>query len=301
MSPPRAPASSCRARVRRGGHAGRRGCGRGPRGRAHEGRAGARRGIAGAQARWGSPSRACSKAGGGRARRAGELDGVAEEEQEQLAQLGAVGADQCRGRPGIADDPETQAASLGPQVEHVLEVIDQLQEVEAGAGARLLGALAGELEHVVDEGEQLLAAAMDDLDVGLSCSGPRLRSWRSSWEKPRIALSGVRSSWLMFARKATRARAHPRRPVAPAADRPRRGRRLRRSWGRRWWPHAGAESSSWSGSTVAELEVGRVKTGLGRPDGTRSGGGGAAAGAQRRPASRMPADRARAEIQAIQA
>jgi hypothetical protein len=95
----------------------------------------------------------------------GELDGVAEEEEKQLAQLGAVGA-AVAGELGIAGDAETQAAAFGAEVEHVLEVVDQLQEIEVGAGARLVGVLAGELEDVVDEGEQLLAAALDDLDVG---------------------------------------------------------------------------------------------------------------------------------------
>ena len=59
----------------------------------------------------------------------------------------------------------------------------------------------GEVEDVVDEGQQVLPGGVDVLQVFLlfSLSSPNIRSERTS-EKPRMAFSGVRSSWDMLAR-----------------------------------------------------------------------------------------------------
>ena len=75
--------------------------------------------------------------------------------------------------------------------------LERLQEEVHAAGLDL-----GEVEDVVDQPQQVLAGRVHPLQVrDRNASSPR--SSASSWsisEYPMMALSGVRNSWLMFAR-----------------------------------------------------------------------------------------------------
>jgi len=65
----------------------------------------------------------------------------------------------------------------------------------------------GEVENVVDQLEQVAAAAQHVGDVALLALGERPgHGVLQQLENPMMALSGVRSSWLMFARKLLLAR-----------------------------------------------------------------------------------------------
>ena len=68
---------------------------------------------------------------------------------------------------------------------------------------------ARQVEDLVDEIEEVLAAGVDVADVvlvGRRCRSAPSTSFFMTSEKPRMALSGVRSSWLMVARKRDLAR-----------------------------------------------------------------------------------------------
>ena len=143
----------------------------------------------------------------------GELDRVAEQVHQHLAQLALVGHDVARARPGAISNSRAQPLLLGAQAEHLLQALQQVVQVEGLLVQRGAPGLdLGHLQHVVDQPQQVLAAAVDDLQVL-----PLLRRQRRrrrpapvgrsmSWVKPRMALSGVRSSWLMLARKTLLAR-----------------------------------------------------------------------------------------------
>ena len=65
----------------------------------------------------------------------------------------------------------------------------------------LAGLDLGQVENVVDEGEQLLAAGLNVAHPAMLLVGQAARRMSSTSLKPRMLLSGVRSSWLIVARK----------------------------------------------------------------------------------------------------
>ena len=132
----------------------------------------------------------------------GELQGVRHQVEADLANGALVGPELRQ----VASKLSTilQALALGAQPQQAVAVLDDLGEVD-----RLLvqlvaaGLDAGEVEDLVDEMEQVLAALVDVAGiflVGRVLCGPSISHSITS-EKPRMALSGVRSSWLMVARK----------------------------------------------------------------------------------------------------
>ena len=95
----------------------------------------------------------------------GELDGVADEVDEDLAQAGGVGDEPRRGaRVDDRGEVEALVAELagGDEVDHGLDEAAQLEGVVLEL--ELVGLDLGEVEDVVDEGEQRVAGAAQGLD-----------------------------------------------------------------------------------------------------------------------------------------
>ena len=93
----------------------------------------------------------------------GELDRVREQVQEHLAQAGHVTDD--RGRGAVADQVrEVQALLGGPRGHEVERALDALPQVERlGLELELPRLDLGEVEDVVDDGQERVAALTDDL------------------------------------------------------------------------------------------------------------------------------------------
>ncbi|HQF39832.1 MAG TPA: hypothetical protein PK322_12005 [Opitutaceae bacterium] len=103
----------------------------------------------------------------------GELHGVAEEVDEDLADLGLVGED---GGGQICGDLGGEREAFGGDAggECGAYVGDELAEVAGGELERGAPGLdLGELEHVVEEGEEEFAVAVDGLEVGPLLGGDR--------------------------------------------------------------------------------------------------------------------------------
>ena len=136
---------------------------------------------------------------------AGELDGVAHDIAEDLAHPATVG----EGHGAIADDADLERLRLGGDARlayHLLpdrtrrRIILQLRRELAGLERR-------QIEDVVDQRAQVLTAIAHDRQILLasSLSGPST-SLSSTSVKPKMAFSGVRSSWLRAAKKSLRSR-----------------------------------------------------------------------------------------------
>ena len=95
----------------------------------------------------------------------GELDGVAQHVDEHLTQLVDVGHDVSG---DVADQlhEEGQLLPVRADAEHHLQVVEQAGQVErGGVQGRAAGLDLGHLQDVVDQGEQMLAAAVDGPQV----------------------------------------------------------------------------------------------------------------------------------------
>ena len=135
--------------------------------------------------------------------RVGELDRVRQQVEQDLAHALRVGHG-ARSAPSPRLDDESctslPARRLSTSATHARASWRHVHRREAHVEAARLR--LGEIEHVVDEGEQVLAVSLDALERlararGESCS---LGDVVSRSAKPRMALSGVRSSWLIDAR-----------------------------------------------------------------------------------------------------
>jgi len=95
----------------------------------------------------------------------GELDRVADEVHEHLAQPARIAAQEARhfGRHG---HDELGALGLRTLGEHVERALDGFRQIEIERLERQLAGLdLGEIEHVVDQGEQRVGAEADRLGV----------------------------------------------------------------------------------------------------------------------------------------
>ncbi len=100
----------------------------------------------------------------------GEFDRVADQIDQYLAQLALVGADMARHRPALRiGNPlkdELQALVGSAQAKHGLDILEQVMEVQATRrkdGAP--GLDLGHFQHVIDQVEQMLAAALNDRQI----------------------------------------------------------------------------------------------------------------------------------------
>ena len=127
------------------------------------------------------------------------LTALPSEVDHNLPQLAEVALDPGRElarRLGV----EGEALLGAAEGEHLAQVLDEAGEVEGDdVGLDLPRLDLGDVENVVDEGEEVLARARDRLDL-LELAWAQCPVAARSWVKPRTAFSGVRSSWLMLAR-----------------------------------------------------------------------------------------------------
>jgi hypothetical protein len=140
----------------------------------------------------------------------------------------------CLRRRGVRLARRERGGQLGPQ-RHALAVRLQLERRER-LGHELVephrrqlrlelpGLDLREVEDAVDEGEEVVTLRHHAVQVAeLARREPRLRVWRRIFEKPMIAVRGVRSSWFTrvrnspFARFAASAASRARRSSTSAA------------------------------------------------------------------------------------
>src|SRR4029079_17073455 len=136
------------------------------------------------------------------AARGGELYGVRQEIEADLAHGALIDPKLRQRRIKILNDLE--ALVLGAAPHQPVAIHDDVGEGHGPLVQLITAGLdAADVENLVDEIEQMLAALMDVVGVfggvGLLC-GPKICA-RMMSEKPTMALSGVRSSWLIVARK----------------------------------------------------------------------------------------------------
>ena len=130
----------------------------------------------------------------------GELAGIAQEVEHDLPQPDCVGPHpaQTVGQTDLEPIAVPFRQRLG-RFRHLLEQMRELDVLEAELEPARLD--LGEIENLVDQLQQVLAGAVDALErldeVALAASSA---SSRSISVMPMMALSGVRSSWLMLAR-----------------------------------------------------------------------------------------------------
>ena len=136
----------------------------------------------------------------------GELDGVGEEVEQDLLEPPPVG--DHRRQIGRKRRPEQDALALGERLQAVDASLDQLRQIDRGeVEIELAGIDLGNVEQVVEQAQRIESALMDVLDIAACSADCRWRRGapRSmSSVKPRIELSGVRTSWLTLARKSSR-------------------------------------------------------------------------------------------------
>ena len=95
----------------------------------------------------------------------GELDGVAGKVDQYLPELALV-ADDVSGQAGGKGQFPVQTLGVGRHPEHQVEVVEQGVEVErVGPAVAASGFDLRHFQHVVDEGEQVLAAAHDHFEI----------------------------------------------------------------------------------------------------------------------------------------
>ena len=99
----------------------------------------------------------------------GELHCVADQVDQNLSQASFIALDVARKRRGLVE-LEVEPLLFGAQAHHVGDVAGHATEVE-GSNLQLQasGLDLGHLQHVVDQGQEVLAAAVDDvqaLDLG---------------------------------------------------------------------------------------------------------------------------------------
>jgi hypothetical protein len=137
----------------------------------------------------------------------GELHGVREQVQQDLLHRAVVGLDL---REFFRVDDDGEALLLGLALGEAHGLIDRDARIERARRQRqLVGLDLGHVENVVDQIEQVIAAVEDVGRVLLVLIGLPIgpnSSFAMISEKPITALSGVRSSWLMFARNVLLAR-----------------------------------------------------------------------------------------------
>ena len=128
----------------------------------------------------------------------GELDGVADEVEEDLAEPRRVAAE--RHRRHVVGEVELDALARGLRPEHRLEAREQVAKLEVGALDLARARLdLREVEDVVQDVHQRLARVVMT-STSSRCS--RVSSvWASSPVRPSTPFIGVRISWLMVARK----------------------------------------------------------------------------------------------------
>ena len=92
----------------------------------------------------------------------GELDGVAEEIEEDLAEAFFVGDDGI-GQGRIGQEREFDGLGAGAGSDHVGDALEEGEEAEFGGGDfEFAGLDFGDVEDVVDDGEEVFAALLDD-------------------------------------------------------------------------------------------------------------------------------------------
>ncbi|OEZ48764.1 hypothetical protein DUGA6_63190 [Duganella sp. HH105] len=95
----------------------------------------------------------------------GELDGVAQQVEDDLAQPVRIAAD---GDRDIVGDRQFQADALGLRLwrEDVVDIVEQLAEIEMDVfDGQLAGLDLGKIQDVVDDDQQVLARALDHAGV----------------------------------------------------------------------------------------------------------------------------------------
>ena len=138
----------------------------------------------------------------------GELDRVADQVGEDLAQRGrgsprSAAARRCRRRDAQLE--ALRRGARGEQLDRAFDHACRSVEVDLLEG-QLAGLDLGEVEDVVDDGEQRLGAAGDGLrEVRAASASSPVSSSRSVM--PMTPFIGVRISWLMLARNSDFSRA----------------------------------------------------------------------------------------------
>ncbi len=100
----------------------------------------------------------------GHAARVGELDGIGQEIDQDLAQPVLVGVDRRR-KPGRRLEREFDAFGAGLQAEHVDELIEELAQAHLVAvEVEASGFDLGNVEQAVDQARQVLRVAADHPD-----------------------------------------------------------------------------------------------------------------------------------------
>ena len=95
----------------------------------------------------------------------GELQGIVQQVGEDLAQPGGIANHRQRGR-GVHIQAQLQALGPGLEAQHRLHILHHGQQIEVqGLEDQLPGLDLGEVEDVVDEGQQGLAAGADGLGI----------------------------------------------------------------------------------------------------------------------------------------
>ena len=129
--------------------------------------------------------------------RIGELDGVADQVGDDLAQPHLVA--QQRARQLRVDGPgDVDALLVGlrcQQLDHALHAVVDRQR-PAQFSCSLSGLDLGEIEDLVDQDEQRAGGSLDGASIGLLFCGASSVS-HSSDVMPRMPFIGVRISWLM--------------------------------------------------------------------------------------------------------
>jgi hypothetical protein len=97
----------------------------------------------------------------------GELDGVGEKVRDALAHARGIVAEALREVAVVADE-EFEALVFGRRLEQLARALHGVQEVAGHSGDfQLAGFDLGEIEHVVQQRHQRLAAIEDDVDLFL--------------------------------------------------------------------------------------------------------------------------------------
>ena len=95
----------------------------------------------------------------------GELDRVAEQVEQHLAEPGLIGLHPC-GRDGGASKVRLQLFGFGPRADDPDDAAQECRQLQRrGAEFQPAGLDLGQVEDVVDQGEQVLAALLDDVQA----------------------------------------------------------------------------------------------------------------------------------------
>ena len=129
----------------------------------------------------------------------GELDGVAEQVQQDLAHPHLVATD--RDRPGrVLAAPEFQLALLRHRLHQALHLVEQFAEVKrAQVQFQPPGFDAGQVQRIIDQPQQVAAGLLDRAGIAALYRVQRVAS--SSSLMPSTPVIGVRTSWPSVARK----------------------------------------------------------------------------------------------------